>query len=907
MAPKYKEMPFGSTEMKNCTGNDRAWAIRSSLMRIKRPDKVHYNSYEPALKDRGITAPLSLKNPPASPFDCDTVRASNSPYSVTDECSVCFPQYFPASLTVTDEQAKSLIKTIVDSINTDLAFLSGALAHHADFLVTRWKKKSREKRSAFLKTHTQLFDERWAAVHLLDRVGVFDRTYAGERKIPKIRTVRTTEGNFAITLELHTPQSLSDANLRDETLISHRESWFFPYLDVETLSEDPTLFLSLLHHRTFNKPEKWLAFDNANIVLVEQFSIVPNVFNRNCITMQGPEYGKLVPWNAEQAHCWEIMGFTKAQVLLTAQKTMMNLLSKCVKGLLGEATTIPVLNVHPRWDSMIRSNFSRFTTNFPWSTDFAKPFSEPTRFNPREISELITSRHRVVLDELELLQTDPQYVQSLVKEFRACLFFESFRAKDIMPWLIDYIFVETMHREAYWRQLAAESEQMMRYSDIFDKTPSPQAKQDFDKAIFIVHDLCIETFAMFEPMVKAGLLIQRGFERNFEFQGDARFRPTDRTFSRKDWFPEDLLYWSMDTLGYDEDRPFTMDPSFNFAIIDYLCRNDPKEAARISQTMLDRLSDMSILSEVMFSIRQDMARNRSVDAQVAKEFAKRTTSPRDWIKKINAKHGKTLGDILGPQLQQLCQEFPWPHGKKDLTWLEEATAARACLTKFCCRFRDLWMHKLTEAKVSQRLIDEDIQLLSAASTTRHQQVLELEKQDIEADVVSQRGKMNHADPIEIQSVWGKENEGPTHLPCRSRLKPSHASESTPTSGQKPTTPNIGVQPGPDTTLPLIHSVKPENIPVFHHMFPVRGAESQRSFSWQHFLSAMIDTGFTIVQSQGSAVTLKMNFRTDRGVNAIVLHRPHPKPVVNPVMLRRIAKRMQKWFGWRRETFVEKEK
>jgi hypothetical protein len=363
----------------------------------------------------------------------------------------------------------------------------------------------------------------------------------------------------------------------------------------------------------------------------------------------------------------------------------------------------------------------------------------------------------------------------------------------------------------------------------------------------------------------------------------------------------------MDTLGYDEDRPFTMDPSFNFAIIDYLCRNDPKEAARISQTMLDRLSDMSILSEVMFPIRQDMARNRSVDAQVAKEFAKSTTSPWDWIRKINAKYGKTLGDLLGPQLQQLCQEFPWPHGKKDLTWLEEATAARACLTKFCCRFRDLWMQKLTEAKVSQRLIDEDIQLLSAASTTRHQQVLEIEKQDIEADVVAQRGKMNHADPIEAQSVWGKENESPTHLPYRSRPKPLQSSESIPTSGQKLAKPDTGVQHGPDETVPLFHLVKPENLAIFHHMFPVRGAESQRSFSWQHFLSAMIDTGFTIVQSQGSAVTLKLNNHADDGVIAIVLHRPHPKPIVNPVMLRRIAKRMQKWFGWHRDTFVEKDK
>jgi hypothetical protein len=373
------------------------------------------------------------------------------------------PQYFPASHTFTDDQAKAVLKSTVDTIKSGLAFLRDSLARQADFLLSRWKKKSREKRSTFLKTHTQLLEKRWGCVHLLDCVGPLERTYAGPRMIPKVRTIRTPEGRYANTLELHTAQSVLDANLREETLALYRDSWFLPYLDVETLSEDPTLLLSMLHHRSCNELEKWLAFDNANLGLVEHFIIMSNIFNRNCVVMQGPDYGKLVAWKAEQAHRWEIVRFTKAYVLLSAQRTMFTLLSKCVKGLLMEATTLPELELTPKSDSMIANDFSRFKTNFQWSTDFVKPFSAPRSFDAREIFELITSRYRVVLDELDLLQTDPQYIQSLVKEFRACLLFESWRTKDIMPWLVDYIFFETMHREAYWRQLAAESEQMMRY------------------------------------------------------------------------------------------------------------------------------------------------------------------------------------------------------------------------------------------------------------------------------------------------------------------------------------------------------------------------------------------------------------------------------------------------------------
>jgi hypothetical protein len=41
------------------------------------------------------------------------------------------------------------------------------------------------------------------------------------------------------------------------------------------------------------------------------------------------------------------------------------------------------------------------------------------------------------------------------------------------------------------------------------------------------------------------------------------------------------------------------------------------------------------------------------------------------------------------------------------------------------------------------------------------------------------------------------------------------------------------------------------------MFPENGEDSSRSFAWQHFLAAMTDAGFSILQSQGSAVTLKL--------------------------------------------------
>ncbi|KAI4753712.1 hypothetical protein E4T51_13167 [Aureobasidium sp. EXF-12344] len=883
MAPAIKTFPSNSAESN--ADDARVWAVRSTLMRIKRPDKVMPHSYQPALVEMKWVEDLKgeyldQKKPPVSPFDC----LNPGPYAGSDECAICLPQYFPAAIAVNDKQAQTIITEIVDSIKIDLAFLRAALTKHADFLVSRWKKKSQGKRFSFLIEHTQLLDKRWAAVHLLERVGADGR---------------------AICIELHTQESLANTELRDKTLTSHHDSWFLPYLDAETLSEDPTLFFSLLHHRTSNDPEKWLMFDNSNIVLAEHFSIIPNVFNPHCVVAQGPDYGKLVKWNAMQAHRWEIIGFTKAHHLFTAHRKMLNLLSNCVKGLLAEVKAPTALDIHPRWYSMIAAGFSRFKTDLPWSTEFVKPFSEPPRFDAREVAELIASRHGVILDELELLQTDPQYVQMLSKEICACRFFESWRVEDMMPWLVDHLFFETVHRESYWRQLVAESELMIRCLDVFEHTPSKEAKQNLEHAVFIVSDLCIETFAIFEPQVHAGLLFQRGFERNFKFQGSAKLKSTNRTFTTKDWFTDDLLYWSMSTLGFDKERPFTMDPSFNFAIIDRLCRTNPKEAGRISQTMLDRLSDMSILSEIITSVRSDATRDRATSTQVGKTFKTHTTSPADWIKKINAGHGSALGDTLGPDMQQLYQNFAWPRGKKDLRWLEEANAARDCLTKLWEHFKKLWVDKLVQAKVSQRLIEEDIKVLSAASTPRRQKELEQEQQDILELVVRSAEATKSDSQLEVQTVWGKENDHPAGLPIRSNPRNPLPSESALAVNAPQNQLVLYVSPTKSAVPPSIQHVKPDSLVILHHIFPTRGAESQRSFSWQDFLGAMVDAGFRIVQSQGSAITMKLNHHTGSGVKTIVLHRPHPSPTVNPIMLRRIAKRMEKWFGWHREMFVER--
>lgn len=211
-----------------------------------------------------------------------------------------------------------------------------------------------------------------------------------------------------------------------------------------------------------------------------------------------------------------------------------------------------------------------------------------------------------------------------------------------------------------------------------------------------VWDLCLETFAVFENGVEGSLLYQRGFERNLDIQDDGRYDKFDRKFSRGDSFPEDMLYWAVSTLGYDQFRPLSMDPSLNFAIIDHMCRTDRKEAARISQGLLVQISDMAILFDILESIKLRPIRNVRVTQKHTDKLLQE--DHRDlFIKKMNAPFGDNeIGDKLGEFLERACTQHPWPRGRKSLDWLQEADAAQEALDVFWSEMRLIWARRLRQ-------------------------------------------------------------------------------------------------------------------------------------------------------------------------------------------------------------------
>ena len=86
--------------------------------------------------------------------------------------------------------------------------------------------------------------------------------------------------------------------------------------------------------------------------------------------------------------------------------------------------------------------------------------------------------------------------------------------------------------------------------------------------------------------------------------------------------------------------------------------------------------------------------------------------------------------------------------------------------------------------------------------------------------------------------------------------------------------------------------------------PLAASKRTACVAWEDFLAAMTDAGCGIEQKGGSAVTFWVAAKRE---GSVIVHRPHPDPKINPIMLRDCGKRLTRYFGWDEDSFVLRSK
>jgi hypothetical protein len=188
----------------------------------------------------------------------------------------------------------------------------------------------------------------------------------------------------------------------------YRNICLLPYLSLETLKDNQANLLTILYNRVTYTPEQWAPYDNYLIDKQWKIGALTTSYNGSCISMNGPEYGKLTPFSKSAAHASDIIGFPRGILVLEAQMKLSDILRSIVEKLVVGSETEKDASTF----SEALEFRSRKATDKSSCVEFAsvfvnQPFSAPPYFSVQALLDIAQAQLNLHADHLWILQIDP--------------------------------------------------------------------------------------------------------------------------------------------------------------------------------------------------------------------------------------------------------------------------------------------------------------------------------------------------------------------------------------------------------------------------------------------------------------------------------------------------------------------
>ncbi|CZT20610.1 uncharacterized protein RCC_06468 [Ramularia collo-cygni] len=758
---------------------------------------------------------------------------------------------------LTDDEAKAELDEVLHGIKEIRESLKTGLDLYGDLILAKWTKKTVAKRVLSLKSTTLLRD---------------------------------------------VPEKLDAATAASTDKFLAFEGYIWPYarwLRIKSFSEDRMRLLTLLHLRTSLPASEFAIMDSRELRVV--FAAKPRnikvelFYNKHCVSLLGENYGDLVEYDSALSHSWAIAGFPRALMLLRTQHIIMSFLAEMMLDLIHENG----LEGNKKWSEMVASGFRRSGSEALWSSYTTPAFALPKHFEPRLLLDMAQSRLRLLLDEFWLMQTDAAYMHLVIRVRKASMAFDEGVSQEVRWTQLATGFVQEMYqRLQFWYIIVRECQAVCRaYDDNPVQRGGIQGHEAEKTMCVIIDDLQGRMRLlshMLDPLLPTMRLLKSRFvtyskgEENVGHREKPATDPTDNAerMSRAiQKFQENvqaqpgeaIVAWAFDLLEREIVRQ--------------------GQSYDADERLFGYLTDIATMDEMlgMCYHNQHGHTSRSIPTDNTPQQEQAYQVQR-WTKgSIKCRENWTKG--LGHMMKSF-HDSPWPKGRKDVGWWEKASRSRAKLAMFWQFFRD-------ELKFGQDASEMDpkrsaLKLIVFDTEPEYLAELQREKELCESNsrTSAQRSPLHPAAASHIpQTVWGSSSDEQgivRHKKTKAkalRQAPLEVQDQTDESST-PATSSEDTDSADDMPIP----VKQDSLSVFGKMYPVDGIASG-SVRWQQFAQAMVDAGCIATESAGSAVL----FATENG--SISVHKRHPDPTVDPIMLQAIGKRAKKWLGWRGERFV----
>jgi hypothetical protein len=803
----------------------------------------------------------SLCTPPCECTDCQ-----HGFYASWEQNSPCF--WYRGRLS--DRDAERIAAGYVRDAQQERQYLLERLASHADIIVNRWKKKSRDKRQALLmETIPELCEHRW----LIPRycfmpesklVGLGDRTWT-----------------------------------RRSQLLLH-------WLSLEALKMNPAVLFALLHNRTAYPPQDWATFDGRQLILSWALGYFDVKYSGKCVMMYGPRYGELIDWQAGPAHRADIIGFPKAHLILEAQAYLLGALRKITDKIL-EGVDLDKPATSEKWKLMTTLGFRHTNEVELWSPYTNQAFSAPPVFSIDNLIDIAQTRAESLGDHLWLLQTEPAYMRRYIRVICQGEFYKAIKKEAAGDIVTTELFSDVISYW-HWSWIKSECEYVKSVHNRFRDSihPGESLPPEYDGALGALELLLVN------EVIKRGIYLGKempqrpGFSQNWNFQWQPAHGPTvfklDRkpgaTLEQKDLFTRDPLEWSLLQMQAEPDKQTNYDHAHLFAFLEsHLASSNPKEKARVDEVLYQKLSDLAACHEMLVSVRLHRPQNKARDIDEVEKSEKRIA----W-KGFGIAGYLTQDDTisLGTALLKDFYRAPLPSGPKNSTWINQSQSIRKALEAFWTGLRKTPKKVFELSGFDAEEVRANLEVISSNLAQEYIDSVQAEEQEILDSI----DRARIAATVPVQKEWGSSSkiEGTAPLSkMKSKTRPAEQA-----GGLEEIDRGVAgmMANSLQVEAPKV-LVKKRAYDMLTLMFPATATESAKSIGWDMFVHAMSDMGFSARNVGGSAVVFENGNLAEGRANSgkIIFHKPHPIPKVDHTMLRSMGKRMGKWFGWHKELFI----
>ncbi|KAI7199586.1 hypothetical protein KC343_g8572 [Hortaea werneckii] len=793
------------------------------------------------------------------------------------DCMLCEQQFCTAQdkglvRDVSNADAKGRAKKLAVQAEQDRQYLQDKLERYGDAIKKKWGKMGREKRRALmLGAQPSLYRHKWQELRSM---------WGYDKQAREVQQKGVPD-----------EEEPAEPNLHDERVENGSLS---PFLNLESLMDDRSRILSLLHYRAAYKLEDWVMFDSFQAHRAAKGGNLSREYNENCVIMFGERYGDLVKWHREQCHRWNFIGYPRAIIVLKAQASLFGFLRKLTDDIVPSNSTAVAGN--SEWMSLVSRGFKAANQNECWSAFSNQPFSAPPTLNPAEISRKVLARLQAAEDHLRFLQTDPAYFHRLIAMHRKGEHSKHTSSDDVWASIAQCMVVLPIAHIMNLRQLIEECTHVQQVRNQYESSIAigkvlPNA---YDRALG-----ALEVFVIRFYQTERRLFAQR-FARSPAFQRNQKYHQTE---DGRTLYAEDPLFFAISRLRDDAENDRNLSISFLMTLIeDLLAHGTTEQRGRIDQGLYDHIGRISVLGEILDNLRKTRPLTAPTSIHGATEDYEQRSVRRTWMDTPPSLDATEIQKFAA--LLEASYKHPMPVGKKDAEWLTKATTSRQHLSDFWAYARQVRRSKVTGTDLSRDEVEADVALLAADQSEEYFQEVQAEQKMVqEAITAAAAAKARSQKETVVQSTWGANDEVRFVLPMdrvKSKTRPEHEPAS---NDQARPVDDEAQDEGGRTCIP----VNSESLRIFACIFPnTAGPASKGVVQWKQVVTAMTDAGFSATHTGGSAVSFERKAR-DGADGAIVFHKPHPDTEMDNLMLRVMGKRLKKWFGWDEGTFVEREK